>query len=182
MHTCCRSVNPRSFLSRLLFRCSAAEWSHVFGALNIGKDEGAQKLVRRIVHGLGAGLDKEAFRELYWEGTVAEKLETNWSTTLGMSVTLGDWQHPGFDFTTPLHPDASINARFLFGGTHGSVKRLIEWFLDEQIVPPFDGYPLSVPSPERVRIPARCRCGCARSALAVHVRVHVGILLYVSMY
>jgi len=181
MHTCCRSAYACSALSRLLFRCSDAEWSHVFCALNIGKDVGAQRLVRRIVRGLGVGLDKELLRELYWNGTVAEKLETNW-TTLGMSVKLGDWQQPGFDFTTPLNPDASFNARFLFGGTHGSVKRLIEWFLDEQLVPPFDGYPLYVPSPERVRIPARCRCGCARSALAVHVRVLVCTLLYVSMY
>ena len=90
MHTWCRSVNPRSFLSRLLFRCSAAEWSHLFGALNIGEDEGAQKLVQRIVRGLGVGLDTTVLREMYWDGTVAEALEFKMSN-VGLSVKLEDW-------------------------------------------------------------------------------------------
>ena len=163
MHTCCRSVNARSFLSRLHFRCSAAEWRDMFGALDIGADVGGQKCVRRIVRGLGVGLDRVLLRELYWDGTVAQKLETYWSTTVGTSVNLEDWRQPGFDFTTPLHAEPSFNELVWGGGTHGLVRRFIEWFLGEQIVPPFDGCPLWVPSPERVRIPARCRCACARS-------------------
>ena len=118
----------------------------MFCALNIGKDVGAQRLVRRIVRGLGVGLDTTVLRERYWDGTVAEVLEFKMSN-VGLSVKLEDWRQLGFDFTTPLHADPAYNKLAFFGGTHGSVKRFIEWFLDEQIVPPFDSFPFKVVCP-----------------------------------